>query len=160
MRPSYLYNYRDHRNFMSKAPYSFIQSIGEKFMKINNEPFWYAWVFVAALLYAIWASEHLYHSDPNLKNGVGIMVVWIIMPFVFCVALGIAAAVFGLTFRFIKDPSTRACLLLVAFGVFLLGYGKPSIFVILLALISFPLAYFQTKKTGKDEKDLHDFMKK
>ena len=129
-------------------------------MKISKDPFWSAWAFVAALLYAIWASEHLYHSDPSLQNGVGIMVIWIVIPFVFCVALGIAGAFFGWLFYFVKDPSTRACLLLVAFGVFFLGYGKPSIFVIALALISFPFAYIKAKKTGKDEKDLQDFMKK
>ncbi|MFZ6798393.1 hypothetical protein ACO0KZ_01245 [Undibacterium sp. Di24W] len=129
-------------------------------MKINKDPFWAAWAFVAALLYAIWASEHLYHSDPNLQNGVGIMVIWIVIPFVFCVALGIAGAFFGWIFHFVKAPSTRVCLLLVAFGVFFLGYGKPSIFVTTLALISFPFAYIKTKKTNKDEKDLQDFMKK
>lgn len=129
-------------------------------MKENNEPFWAAWIFVAALLYAIWASMHLYHSDPGLQNGVGIMVSWLVMPLVFCVALGIAGAVFGWAFHFVKDPRTRTCFLLVAFAVFFLGYGKPSIFVILVALIAFPFAYFKAKGTGKDEKDLQDFMKK
>lgn len=129
-------------------------------MKINNEPFWSAWVFVAALSYAIWASTHFYHSDPGLQNGVGIMVSWLAIPFVFCVALGIAGAFFGWTFHFVKSSGARTCLLLAAFGVFFLGYGKPSFLVIAVTLISFPLAYLKANKTGKDEKDLQDFMKK
>lgn len=129
-------------------------------MKVDKEPLWAAWLSVASLLYAIWASKHMYQSDPGLQNGVGIMVSWLFIPFIFCLTLAIAGVVFGMAFHLIKAPSTRIILLLVAFGVFFFGYGKPSILVIAVALATFPFAYFRAKKAGKDETDLEEFMKK
>lgn len=86
------------------------------------------------------------------------MGMYIILCVYFVFVLAIAGFPVGWIFTKVEAVFQRICIALVLVGIFLMGYGVPSFWVLAISAFFFWSAYSSTKKAREDAENLDDFL--
>ena len=118
-------------------------------------PGWIAALNVVGLLNGVWGATHTYHTMARELTGTGVVVLWLfLIPLSFAGAFLISSLPLGWILTTIKEFGLRLILVAVVFGVFLVGYGEPSIWLLGIAAANFGYVYWEYKKSFDDEEEL------
>jgi hypothetical protein len=131
-------------------------------MENKLEPVWGGFVGAISFLYALWASFSFYAKEILGHSGQGdpgVMGMYIILCVYFVFVMAIAVVLVGWLFTKVEAVFQRLCIALVLIGIFLVGYGVPSLLVLAISAFFFWSAYSSTKKAREDAENLDDFLK-
>jgi len=118
-------------------------------------PAWIAVLNVLGVLYGVWGATSFYTNAIRGHAEVGVLALWLFgMPVVFAGSLVLTALPVGWMLSTLKDFGRRLILVSVAFGIFLAGYGEPSLWLALVAGATFVYVYWTYKKAFEDEEEL------
>ena len=117
----------------------------------NLTPIWGGIVYMIAYLYSLLVTSELIANEPDATHGLGLIMMYIMVPIAFLLALGFVSAVLTGLFGWIKDDKKRANIALPAVGVFFVMYGTPSFLVIFFAIVSYLTGHFYSQKLQDDE---------
>lgn len=129
-------------------------------MKLHNlekklTPAWLAVSNVLGVLYGVWGATHIHNTMIRGQEGPGVLGIWILfIPLAFLGSFLITGLPLGWLLSTIKDFGMRLVIVLVALGLFLAGYGKPSIWLVLITGAIFVYVYWEYKKAFDDEEEL------
>lgn len=128
-------------------------------MEKKLKPHWGGVVAVVAFLYGLWAASSIY-TGTGSHEGPGIIGIYILMSIIFFTVMMITVFPVGWALILLKHDFLRLCFVLIALGIFLVGYGIPSFVVISIAVVFFLSGYFSGKKAREDAADLKTFLDK
>ena len=118
-------------------------------------PAWIAVLNVLGVLYGVWGATSFYTNAIRGHTEVGAFGLWLFgMPIVFFGSLLLTALPLGWILSTIKDFGLRLIIVSVALGIFLAGYGEPSLWLAVVAGATFVFVYWTYKKAFEDEEEL------
>ena len=129
-------------------------------MEKKLEPHWGGLVAAISFLYALWAAANFHASQIHGHQEAGVLAMYIILFMLFFFVMALAVFPVGWLFIWIEGFLPRICIALLALGIFLVGYGKPSLLVIGITALIFWSGYDRCKKAREDTDDLEDFLEK
>lgn len=121
--------------------------------KLN--PAWLAVVNALGVLYGVWGATRVYDTMIRGQEGAGVLGIWILfIPLAFLAPFLITGLSLGWMLSTLKEFGLRLMVVAVVLGVFLAGFGMPSIWLMAVAAATFVYVYWEYKKSFDNDEAL------
>lgn len=113
---------------------------------------------VIGFAYALWAAAAFYAKEIEHTQEVGVIALYIFMVMMFPFVMAAAGMGWGALMAAFDDTVTQCAIAAVALGIFLNGYGRPSLIVLGIAAFIYVYMWRAGHQQREDEQDLADFL--